>query len=295
MENLCEWTWLCKQIHIHGGLSLVDLFARWWNCSWQIEWFLSKQTLLKQMSCDETSAARCAILHGDKFQNCFSGIIFIPAWKFKSNRCYCDRKKNYGSSIHVRKIYIRILPRSFYCGKAVVYAPLPTLICICICGPKFGVSIFSYLKSLKTWPVPEPPPTPTCSRGMRRLSSSGNSALTNRWHLPSFGALGPLGWVGAPQLLPAPGLHDSSIKSPRAAPCRQTDCALVCPYMQDIRENRTLVWTRGEEEAGSFRQDQERLKEVIAASVTEQRWLPSDFQISTATLELQIVGPETST
>lgn len=155
MENLCEWTWLCIQTHIHGDLSLVELFARWWNCSWQIEWFLSKQTLLKQMSCDETSAAKCAILYGDKFQNCFSGIIFIPAWNFKSNRCYCDRKKHYWSSIHVRKIYIRILPRSFYCGKAIVYAPLATL--ICTCGPKYGVSIFLYLKTLKTWPLPEPP------------------------------------------------------------------------------------------------------------------------------------------
>lgn len=35
---------------------------------------------------------------------------------------------------------------------------------------------------------------------------------------------------------------DSSIKSQRTALCRQTCCALVSQYNQDISENRTLVW-----------------------------------------------------
>lgn len=124
------------------------------------------------------------------FKTVFRGFIFIPAWNFKSNRCYCDReKKNYGSSIHVRKTYIKMLPPSFCCRNAVVYAPLPAL--ICTCGPKYGVLVFFY--SVKISRRDQCLNPPACSRGMRRLSSSGNSALSSRWHSPSFGRSGAAG------------------------------------------------------------------------------------------------------
>lgn len=60
----------------------------------------------------------------------------------------------------------------------------------------------------------------------------------------SSGRAGVGGWGGGElhscSLCQAP--LDSSIKSQRAALCRQTCCALVSLHNQDISENRTLVW-----------------------------------------------------
>lgn len=46
--------------------------------------------------------------------------------------------------------------------------------------------------------------------------------------------------------VPRPGLADSSIKSQRSVRCGQTRRALVSLYIQDIGENRTLIWLFGE-------------------------------------------------
>lgn len=70
----------------------------------------------KQMSCDETRAARCTILHGDKFQNCFSGDYFLSQREIlKVTGATVIEKKKHGSSI-IEKSTLKCFPAHFTVG-----------------------------------------------------------------------------------------------------------------------------------------------------------------------------------
>lgn len=96
--------------------------ARWWNCSWKVNVFWANKS---QIEANRWAAMKNARRGAQLFmvmslKTVLRGIIFIPAWNFKSNRCYRARKEKARVIEHVRNILIQILPRSFSCGNLVV-------------------------------------------------------------------------------------------------------------------------------------------------------------------------------